>query len=300
MAMVMAILMAATVTVMAEEEPVVGTWYLQSLVQGEQEIDASALGDMANITMTVNADGTVVMETNAETQNGTWTIEGNEGTMTFAEENTFDFTFAEDQIALAQEGGSMVFGKEASEAVSYELAPAVTDAKAEDFAGTWNGTTYVMYGYPLPLVLMGTQVSLKIEEDTVYVHAEVPSMEEESQEMVSKDYELRAELQEDGSLFVDFNGEDAFSAFYVGGSGISLTLREDGKITGVIPEAAEAMASYMDSLGTESLGAEAAGEEAEGTEPVEEGDSAGSSGDSASVEAGMEMYLLFEKDGSNE
>ena len=294
-ALILMLIAVYAVPVIAEEESPAGTWYLQSMKHGDIELDGGFLSSFTMV-LTLNEDGTATMDSGAETIEGTWSLEGTEGSLELS--NTLPFTFEDDQVIIEQEGTGMIFGKEAPAAQPAEVAPAVTDPQISDFIGTWNVSSYVMYGMPLPASLMGEKATLTIEEEQIRLHEDLLDMNNNFEPTESRDYTFSAQLQDDGTLLVDFGEESLTTPLFSGAGSLVLTLREDGKITGIVPEFIESLALFQSSLessGEESENAEDAGESAGEEVQSEDSDSAGSSGDSASVEAGMEIYLLFEK-----
>ena len=118
------------------EEALTGEWYLKSMKMGEQEYDAAAMG--VNIVMTLDEDGTatMTMPDSPDPVTGTWTLDGDQFTLSIADEAPVTGTVTAEAIELEQEGQIMIFTKEAPAAI------VVADAKAaesvEDFYGTYS------------------------------------------------------------------------------------------------------------------------------------------------------------------
>lgn len=320
-AVMIAVLMLAMTafagTAMADGEgDLAGVWYVQSMIQDGMEVDASFIVSMGmSITLTLNEDGTASMEmTGQDKQEGTWTSDGTTGTIAFASE--IPFTVDGETIVMTQpnleleEGQTapvMVFGREEPKAES--MAPAVEGAKLSDFNGTWNATSIMTFGFPLPLAAMGGEITMTLDEGKAAVNVVTRDLENHGEIKDTMEKEFTAEMTDEGTLYVDFGGDDILSAIQMQGSGIYLTLHEDGRLSGEIPEVTEAM-KEMQAMSEES--ANQAAEQAESAEPAEgeaadaeepavsvEGDSSGEAGDSGeSASSGgesMEMYLIFEK-----
>ena len=270
----------------AEKEDIVGTWYIQSMKQGEIEMDASTLAAMGmNMTITLNEDETAVMDaTGSESQEGTWSFE--KSTITFG--NEVPFTIEDGQLILDQDGSTAVLGKEPAEAADTSLAPAVTDPKPEDFEGDWIGTTYAAFGIPLPLSLMGVGITVTIKDGKAFLHEDIIDLNNNGEVTESKDMEFDTELQEDGTLYIDFNGEDVLSQLGMDASGVNLTLHEDGRISATSPEIIETLAMLAQL--SEEINAET--EDDPEAAPAEETED---TGDSDSDSYSMEMYLILEK-----
>ena len=106
----------------AEGIDVTGEWY------------ASVMG--VPMTMTVNADGTVVMTSPAQEggTSGTWTMEGDQITITI-DESSLTGTVTAEAITLDDNGMQIVFTREPAETIT---VGAVKAADSEDaFLGTW-------------------------------------------------------------------------------------------------------------------------------------------------------------------
>ena len=302
-AVLIAVMMLATtafagVAMAAGEEDLTGTWYLHSMKQGGQEIDASVLSSMGmNMTLTLNEDGSATMEMTGqeEIQEGTWTADGNSGVLAFG--NNLDFTLEDELIYVqqpaetveeGQEAQVMVFGREAGE-VDLTLAPAVEDPQLSDFNGDWNCTTEVTFGIPLPMYLMSSELTMTIEDGKAAVSA--ASSDLNSGEITdATEGEFDAELTEDGTLYIDLGDSGILELLQMTGSTIVLTLREDDTMTGEIPEMTESLKVLSE------MSAESENTEAEEAETAEAAEGEGDSGDSdSSGGTGMDIYLVFEK-----
>lgn len=305
--LIAALMLATTVfagAALAADEDPTGVWYMQSMKQDGTEMDASILTSMGmSMTLTLNEDGTASMSMTGqeEIQEGTWSFDGTTGVLSFGNELTF--TVEDDTIIMEQPSDSLeegmepavvVFGREPAEAASVSLAPAVEDPELSDFNGTWNATTYVAFGLPLPLSMSGADITMTLDEGKAQVTAITKDLNNHSEVIDTKEEEFAAELTNDGTLYVDFEGVAILEALQLEGSGIYLTLHEDGRLSGEIPEVTESMKA-MSEMSAESENQAAEG--AESAEPAEgegesegEADSSGSSGGSA-----LEAYLIFEK-----
>ena len=285
----MMLMMAAFAgTALAEGEDVAGVWYIQSMTQDGTEMDASVLVSMGmNMVLTLNEDGTAVMDMMGEVQEGTWSIDGTAGTIAFGTE--VPFTVENDTLVLAQDAYSMVFGKETAQA-DEGLAPAAENPQEDDFSGAWKAKSYVALGVPVPLNVLGAEITMNIQEGKAEVSVVKKDLENDGEVTASLDKEFTAQMQEDGTLYVDFGGENILESLGMEGRGIYLTLHEDGRISGRIPEVTEQLEALKGlsetSQNADAEAAPAEGESAEG----EAGESDGSSG-----EMSYEMYLVFEK-----
>lgn len=259
-AVVTAVLMLVTLlltgTVMAaDQEELVGEWHIKNMKQGSVEMDASLLAAFGqDMVLTLNEDGTATQNMSGEIQEGTWSLDGEEGVIVFGTEAPF--VLKDGDLVIGTEDVTMTFSKEEAEAYDTTLAPAVEDTELSDFDGEWNATVYVALGAPLPLSVAGAEITLVIEEGKVTVFETV--MDLNSGEVVdSMEIEFAAELEDDGTLFIDFDGENILEKIGMEASGISLTLHEDGRMSGTTPEilkAVETLRALSEANGTSASG----------------------------------------------
>ena len=267
----------------AEKEDFIGEWHIKSMKQGAIEMDASLLAAMGqSATLTLNEDGTATLTMNEQSQEGTWAADGSEGTVLFGAENVITLEDGLLTVGNEEAGTVMVFSKEAAEAVDLTLGEAIEDAQLSDFDGKWNAIVYVAFGTPLPLSIMGADISITIGDGKVAVFEKVTDLETgEITDTMEK--EFSAEIQEGGKLYVDFGGDNILEKIGMEASGISLTLHEGGRLSGTTPEIEEAVNTLrILSEGTENTSAE----EAEGTEDGEAGES---------DDYSLDTYIILEK-----
>ena len=272
----------------AEKEDIAGTWYISKMVQSGIEMDASSIAAMGmNMILTLNEDGTAVMEMSGsleEAEEGTWSFE--DGIIDFGAEMTY--TFEDGLLSLAQDDALIVFSREAAEAAAVSLAPAVADPKAEDFEGDWNANYYVAMGISMPLVMGGVKISVTIKDGKAFLHEEIIDLNNGGEITESKDMEFDATLEDDGTLYIDFNGEDVLDAIGMEASGVNLTMHEDGRISATSPEINEAIEALA-ALAAEVSASSEEDAQAAQTEESEE------TGESDSGSYSLEMYLILEK-----
>ena len=285
-AIMLAVSVFAGTAFAAEKEDFTGVWYVQSIVQNGIEMDGSTITAMGmNMTLTLNEDGTATIEMpTQDPQEGVWSFE--DGLINFGVE--IPLTLEGDVLTMAQDGQLIVFGRESAEAADVSLAPAVADPKAEDFEGDWVGTTYAAFGMPLPLNMMGVGITVTIKDGKALIHQDTIDLNNGGEVTDSKDMEFEAALQEDGTLYVDFNGEDVLSQLGMDASGVNLTLHEDGKISATSPQINETLALLA------ALSEELNAETDEDPEAAAE-ETAEDTGESDSGSYTMEMYLILEK-----
>lgn len=283
MAIMLAALMVSaliSMPVMAEEADMAGTWYVQSMEMDGTQMDASVLALMGiSYTLDLNEDGTAVLAMGEQKLEGTWDEEGlNTGA------NIVPLELVDGELKIDQNGGVMIFSREAAEAEEFSMAPVVENPELSDFNGNWNAVTFVTLGVPLPIKLSAaTDINLQIQDGAVAYTEMIYDLNNNSELTETIEKEFTATLGDDGTLFVDFSDEHVLINIVGGASGIRLTLHEDGTISGDIPELLETMEMLAAmSQESENTDAEAAAEE--------EGSSDGSSGGEL-----LSSYFVFEK-----
>lgn len=288
-----AVMLTAALTgtaIASEAGDLAGTWYLATMVQDGMEVDASVVASMGmNITVTLNEDGTAIMDMSGSATEGTWTPDGG----LQVEENPIPLQLVDGNLVIEQGNVKMVLSKEPPEIKTFTLAPAVENPQLGDFNGTWKSTLYQFMGISMPIKLAGTEFSFTIQDGSVKYSETTYDMENNFAVLDTIEKEFSAKQAEDGTLFIDFAGEEVLSKLSPGCSGINLTLRQDGVLTGTIPELEEQMAQLA-AMSAESATAENAEAEAPGTDvQPAEGDSAGSSGGSSGAD--LSVFFVFEK-----
>lgn len=282
------VMMFALITgsAMASEEDLTGIWYCELMEQDGQVVDGATMASMGMVTtVTLNEDGSAVLSMSGVDTEGTWTdgaIEING--------NSVPFEINDGKMTIGDTENTMILGREEPVPVDLTMAPAVEDPELSDLNGTWNVTSYVTMGLSLPLkIVSGIDVSIVFQDGTAVYKETDYDTETHTEVTGTIELEIPAEIDEDGTIFLDFGGEKALESISPGASGIRLTLHEDGRISGEIPElneTLEMLKGYSEAAQNESA------EEAEGTEADEEG---GSSGGSSSGEEMFTAFFIFEK-----
>lgn len=305
-AAVMLVAAAFAGTAMAAGEDLEGEWYLETMKQGSMEMDVSLLSSMGlNMVLTLNADGTCTRDTLGIVEEGTWKAEGEGGTLTFDSEE--QFTIEDGKLVVVSGDQTNTFGRDGGETIDAELAPAVENPQMEDYEGAWKAVAYVAMGIPIPLETLGANITVTIADEKAAVSEEIKDISNDGEIVDSMEAEFPVELKEDGTLYLDFAGEDILGELGISANGISLTLHEDGRMSGTIPGLGEELGDLSalsdasenaDAEEADAVPAEASGNiDEENTEaaPAEDaGDVADENADGSSG-LSMDMYLIFEK-----
>ena len=188
------LLICMALPAMADEE-VTGDWYLKTMKMGDQEYDAAAIGYV--ITMTLNADGTMAMAMPGEEPVlGTWTLEGDKITVT-ADDSPVEGTVSEGMIILAEDGGEMIFTREAVEAIA--LAEVKAAGSAEEFYGDWTSVYVGSDESVMEISVVGMGVTKMIISET---GVEFYDEEDGTLTIMLKINKLDAPVFEEGKLVI--------------------------------------------------------------------------------------------------
>ena len=193
-ALLLALMMACMMVPAMADDALLGEWYLKTMKAGETEYDAAAIG-MA-ITMTLNADGTVaMMMPDSETpETGTWTLDGDQITVTINDSPASGPASAE-SITLAADGQEMIFTREAVSAIT--VAEVKAAESAEEFYGTWSLKFVEMEGRVMDVAALGETDSVVTISD-----ATVECTGEGTLSSVLSLMKLDAPVFEDGALSI--------------------------------------------------------------------------------------------------
>jgi len=276
-----------SVPVMAAQEDLAGTWYAHSIESDGTMMEGSLLASLGMVvTLTLNEDGTAVLSMAGQEIECTW-----EGETLILNESPVPIELTDGELKIEPNGSAIIFGKTAPEAADVSLAPVVENPELSDFDGTWNAVTYFAMGFPLPMKLStATDCSLQIKDGAVAYTELNYDLNDTSEPINTIEKEFTAALGDDGTLFVDFNDEKVLVNIVPGSSGIRLTLHEDGKLTGDIPELTETMQMLS---GASQAGENTDAQAADASDAPS--DAEGSSGGSSSGGESMSAYIIFEK-----
>lgn len=145
----------------AGEQEFLGIWYGTQVGMWETMLPISMMGIEA--TMDIREDGTVLMSSNGEETNGTWTP-GEPGTIVIDDGETPQAAaLADGKLSVEAEGFVLVFEREPAAAAA--LAEVSTDATAEDFFGAWVGAEMNMAGVGMPMAGFGIEARIELNAD---------------------------------------------------------------------------------------------------------------------------------------
>ena len=228
----------------AEPADLAGTWYLQYGREDDMEIDAAFFYQFGmNMTVTLNEDGTATVDNMGDIQEGTWSFDGNTGTIQMA--NPVIFTYDGTQILIETDEYQMALGREEPVIELFTPAPAVSNAQLSDYNGVWNCKNGVSSGIRIPMkMLPGLLIKMTINGENVLFHEDMLDLTNDFAIQETAENTLKGELLGDGSYRVNFSGNELVQgqlASYGGAQYMLLTLREDGIIVALFPEYLEAL-----------------------------------------------------------
>ena len=215
--LILILCMACMLAPAMADEAVAGDWYLKTMKMGETEYDAAAMG--YNISMSINEDGTLTMisPTSPDPAPGTWTLEGDQITVTINDEPASGPVTA-DSITLASEEYTMIFTREAPTAIV--LADVKAAGAAEDFYGNYLCKYIEMEGSLMDITAMGYTTGLTVSADALEV---IPTNDDDMMAFTLGIMALSPAGFEDGALkLASATNPDGFDS--------KLELLEDGMV----------------------------------------------------------------------
>ena len=213
---------------------VAGDWYLKIMIVDGTEYDAAAMG--YNITMSINEDGTMTMTspTEPDPMPGTWTLEGDQITITVDDEPASG-TVTADSITMISEEYTMIFTQEAPVAIT--LADTKAAGAAEEFYGSYLCKYVDMEGSLMDITAMGYSTGMTVSESGIEI---IPTNDDDMMAFTLGLLALTPDGFEDGALkLVSATNSDGLSA--------KLELLEDGmiKLSAVRSDINETMTFYF-------------------------------------------------------
>lgn len=232
--MIATVMMATAMCVGASEENLEGVWYLGNISQDGQTLDADILSSMGmNMVLTLNSDGTATLDAMGTKNEGFWTADGTIN----INDSDVPYTLQDGNLILEQDGQVMKFSREAAETDAFSLAPAVENPELNDFDGEWKAVLMVSVGIQIPMDMVSSDISLVVENGKVILSKSIVDQTNGGEVLETMEVECDSDFIEDSELYVDFDGADVFRNYQLEKcEGMYLTLHEDGKMSGVLPD----------------------------------------------------------------
>lgn len=131
-----------------------GVWTLDSIVAGEMTISPSMMG--LTMTLTVNADGTIVLDSNGEQEQSTWTQDGDKLIV-----DGDAFTYVDGKLTAEEPSMGAVMYFVRGDAAAPVL---LTDVTLADFNGAWNAVSVEIMGMEMPMAMIGSSIAVEIND----------------------------------------------------------------------------------------------------------------------------------------
>ena len=141
----------------------VGTWVLTVLETPEMKMDMALLKQLGmGMTMTLNEDGTMYIDTMGVKEEGTWVVTET-GIAITDDEETLQIAYVNDMLRIEDDGAAMLLTREGA---AEEAAPAATSAEAVDFvAGYWVLDSVQVMGFTMDAEAMQMQAYMELYDD---------------------------------------------------------------------------------------------------------------------------------------
>lgn len=144
----------------------VGVWEMTGMISGGVEMGVETMSMFGlTMTLTLNEDGTCVLNTSGVEETGTWDVTAAGVAITDPSE-TVEFTYEDDMLVAEAEDSQMMLTRQgAAPAIGAAAqAGALTGVPAEDFQGKWELTTANIFGMDLTAADMGTFMTFDLAE----------------------------------------------------------------------------------------------------------------------------------------
>ncbi len=178
LSLLLALAMALGMTAFAEAVDYTGVWTLNRVEASGMTMDMSMLVQLGmDMSMTINADGTMVMTTIGVSENGTWVVT-EAGIAITDDEETIELVYEQDMLRMDDEEGTMLFAR--GEVNVQPAAPLQADADAAsyDYVGAWVLSNVEVMGIAMDPGMVGLGGDVMLYEDGTCVL----TMMDESQE----------------------------------------------------------------------------------------------------------------------
>lgn len=136
----------------------VGVWELTGMIASGVEMGPETLALFGlSMTVTLNEDGTCVMDASGEVQSGVWTATANGVSIDDGIE-AVEFAYADDMLTIEADGSVMMLTRSGSAPAAAQKAAAapMSGVPAEAFEGKWELATATVFGMELTAEDLGT------------------------------------------------------------------------------------------------------------------------------------------------
>lgn len=142
----------------------VGKWVMTGMVANGVEMGTETMSMFGlTLTLTLNEDGTCVVDGMGQKESGTWTATPAGVAITDPTE-TLEFAYVDDMLVMDDAGSRMMLTREGAAPAIVEKAAAapVMNVPAEAFEGTWELTSANVFGMDITAADMGVTMSFDL------------------------------------------------------------------------------------------------------------------------------------------
>lgn len=181
LSLLLALMMLLGCTALAETAAAVdyvGNWVLTTLETAEATMDMTMLAQLGmDMTMTLNADGTMYTTTMGVKEEGAWVVT-EQGIAITDDEETIQIIYQDDVLRIEEDGAAMILAREG--AVTQADAGVQADPGAADYnyVGAWVLASVEMFGLQMEPSAVGVSGDVALYEDGTCTL----TMQDESQE----------------------------------------------------------------------------------------------------------------------
>lgn len=171
LAMLLALAMMLGCVAFGEGVDYTGTWVLAAVETQGMKIEADMLSLYAgilgldmNMTMTLNADGTMTMSMMGMTEAGTWAATEN-GVAITDDEETLELPYQDGMLRMEQAGTAMMLAREGAAAQADAAVQADPNAAGYNYVGTWVLSGVEVFGIAMAPSAVGVAGDMALYED---------------------------------------------------------------------------------------------------------------------------------------
>ncbi len=142
----------------------VGMWVMTGMVADGVEMGTETMSMFGlTLTLTLNEDGTCVVDGMGQKESGTWTVTPAGVAITDPTE-TIEFVYVDDMLVTEEAGSQMMLTREGAAPAIVEKAAAapVMNVPAEAFEGAWELTSANLFGMDITAADMGVTMSFNL------------------------------------------------------------------------------------------------------------------------------------------
>lgn len=161
----LAVMLGCTALAEAAAADYVGTWMLTTLETAEATMDMTMLAQLGmDMTMTLNADGTMFTTTMGVKEEGTWVVT-EQGIAITDDEETIQIIYQDDALRIEEDGAAMLLTRKDASAQADAGVQADPGAADYDYVGAWVLDAVEMFGLQVDPATAGVSGDMALYED---------------------------------------------------------------------------------------------------------------------------------------